>query len=68
LEIIWKDGKRHCLTTNAGSAFAAVQQAIDAWSRLWWWDPDVVAIVRRNDEIWNVPVRRVIEAQSGRRR
>jgi hypothetical protein len=43
-----------------------VQKAIDAWSKLWWWDSGVVAIVRRDDESWNIPVRKVIEKASAR--
>lgn len=51
VEITGKDGKKHTLTTDAVSAFAAVEQAVKAWSNLWWWDPDVVAIVKRNEGI-----------------
>jgi hypothetical protein len=61
VEITGKDGKKHILTTDAASAYAAVQKAINAWSRLWWWDSGMVAIVRRDDESWNIPVRKVIE-------
>jgi len=56
-----RDGKKHILTTDASSAYGAVQKAIEALSRLWWWHSDVVAIVRRNDESWNIPVWKVIE-------
>jgi len=68
VEIIGKDGKKHILTIDAASAYGAVEKAIEAWSRLWWWDSDVVAIVKRNDESWNVPVRKVIEKTSARLR
>jgi hypothetical protein len=61
VEITGKDGKKHILTTDASSTFDAVAKAVQAWSRLWWWDSDTIAIVRRNDESWNVPTRRVIE-------
>jgi hypothetical protein len=64
VEITGKDGKKHVLTTDAASTYDAVGKAVQAWSRLWWWSADTVAIVRRNDESWNVPVRRVIERQS----
>jgi hypothetical protein len=66
VEITGKDGKKHILTTDAASAYTAVQKAIDAWSKLWWWDSGVVAIVRRDDESWNIPVRKVIEKASAR--
>jgi hypothetical protein len=58
VEINGKNGKKYCLTIGATSAYVVVEKAMNAWSRLWWWDPDVVAIVRRNDESWNVPVRK----------
>jgi hypothetical protein len=69
VEITGKDGKKQVLTTDAASAFGAVRKAIDTWSKLWWWDSGVVAIVRRDDESWNIPVRKVIEkASAGSRR
>lgn len=64
IEIMGKDGKKHILTTDATSTYDAVSKAIQAWSKLWWWDSHTVAIVKRNDESWNVPVRKVIERQS----
>jgi hypothetical protein len=60
VEIKGTDGKNHLLTIDAASAFDAVNQAIQRWSMLWWWDPDVVAIVKRNDESWNISVKQVI--------
>ncbi len=68
VEITGKDGKKHVLTTDAASAYGAVEKAIAAWSRLWWWDSGVVAIVRRDDESWNIPVRKVVEKVSARSR
>jgi len=59
-----KDGNKHILTTDASSTYDAVAKAVQAWSRLWWWGSDTVAIVRRNEESWNVPVRKVIEKRS----
>ena len=61
VEITGKDGKKHILTTDAASTYDAVEKAVQAWSRLWWWDADVVAIVKRNDESWNVPINSVIQ-------
>lgn len=66
VEITGKDGKKHILTTDAASAYGAVEKAIEAWPRLWWWGADTIAIVRRNDEIWNFRVRKVIEPASAR--
>ena len=59
--------EKHVFTADASSTYDAVAKAVQAWSRLWWWDADTVAIVKRNDESWNVPVRRVIEKRSRRR-
>jgi hypothetical protein len=61
VEITRKDGKKHILTTDASSIYDDVAKAVQTWSRLWGWDADTVAIVKRNDETWNVPVRRVIQ-------
>jgi hypothetical protein len=68
VEITGKDGKKHLLTTDASSTYDAVAKAVQAWSRLWWWDSDTVAVVKRNEESWNVPIRRVIEKQSRKSR
>ena len=61
VEITGNDGKKHMLTTGDQRIYA-VQKAARAWSLLW--DADTVAIVRRNDESWNVPIRPVIDAGS----
>ena len=60
VEITGKDGKKHFLTTDAASAFADVEQAIQAFGKLWWFDPGAVAIVKRNDESWNISINKVI--------
>jgi hypothetical protein len=64
VEITGMDGQKHILTTDAASTYDAVGKAIQAWSLLWWWS--TVAIVRRNDESWNVPIWPVIEKRSRR--
>lgn len=56
MEIKGKDGKTHSLTTDVSSTFDAVEKAIHTWCRLWWWDPDTIAIVRVNEISWSVPV------------
>jgi hypothetical protein len=58
IEITGKDGKKHFLTTDAASAYDAVEKAIQAFSKLWWWDSETIAIVKRSEESWNVPIRR----------
>lgn len=56
VEITGRDGKKHILTTDATSAYDAVEKAVEAWNVLWWWDADTIAIARRNDESWNIPI------------
>jgi hypothetical protein len=62
IEINGGDGKNHFRMTEASSAYQAIEQAIDAWSKYWWWNPSAVPVVRRGDQSWNIPVREVIEA------
>lgn len=68
VEITGKDGKKHFLTTEATSAYDAVEKAINAWATLWWWDSETIAIVKRNEESWNISVMKVIEKRSARYR
>jgi hypothetical protein len=35
---------------------------------LWWWDSEIVAILKRNDESWDIPIKKVIEARSKKER
>jgi hypothetical protein len=68
VEITGKDGEKHFLTTDAASAYAAVQHAIDAWAKFWWWDSTAIATVKRSEESWNIPVRKVIEKRAAQYR
>jgi hypothetical protein len=54
------DGKPHQVTVNASSLFDAVGQAIQQWSRLWWYDYGAVAEVRVGNRSWRVRLLRVI--------
>jgi hypothetical protein len=43
---------------------AATESRLSIKSAKLFRDADVIAIVKRNDESWNIPVRRVIEVRS----
>jgi hypothetical protein len=49
-----KDGKTHSLTVGASSLFQAAQQGIEAWSKLWWFDPETLIMVQVGDQRWAV--------------
>ena len=49
-----KDGQLHCLTLEAASLYDAADKAINAWARLWWFDPATVVIVQSSEEVWHV--------------
>jgi hypothetical protein len=49
-----KDGKPHSLTVGASSLFQAAQQGIEAWSLLWWFDPEALIMVQVSDQRWTV--------------
>lgn len=68
VEITGTDGTTHFLTTDATSAYAAVEQAIDSWAKLYWWDSNGIATVKRSEESWNIPVRKVIEKRAAQHR
>jgi hypothetical protein len=70
VEITGTDGQKHFLTMDATSAYDAVEEAIQAWAKFYWWDSTAIATVKRSEDSWNIPVRKVIEkraAQSLRR-
>jgi hypothetical protein len=57
-----KDGGRtHTVEVTALSKLDAAAQAIEAWSQLWWWDPDpdLTLLVKCGDLQWQVGARRV---------
>jgi hypothetical protein len=39
---------------TASSFFDAADQAMQAWSQLWWWDPDLSLDVKCGDRQWRV--------------
>ena len=43
VSVIDGDGEPHQVAVNAASLFDAVDQAIQQWSRLWWFDAGAVA-------------------------
>ena len=43
VSVIDGDGEPHQAAVNATSVFDAVYQAIEQWSRLWWFDAGAVA-------------------------
>lgn len=44
VEMQGKDGKTHTLKMDASSSFDAVGQAVNAWVKLWWYDPNAVMV------------------------
>ena len=52
--MVGKDGKTHSLTTEAASLFDAAEKGINAWSRLWWYDPETNITVQSDDDRWTV--------------
>ena len=59
------DGEPHQVAVNPASLFDAVDQAIEQWSRLWWFDASAVADVRVGNRRWRVRLRRVISWRGG---
>jgi hypothetical protein len=63
-----KDGKPHTLTMDASSSFDAVDKAVNAWVRLWWYDPDAIMTVRRGEESWRVSQAQVRKWRQAKKR
>jgi hypothetical protein len=59
VSVVTKDGRTHTVDVTASSFFDAGAQAIEMWSRLWWWDPTLVFDVKCGDRQWRVGARRV---------
>ena len=49
-----KDGETHTVELTASSLHDAAAQAMQAWSQLWWWDPDLTLEVKCGDLRWNI--------------
>src|SRR5262252_8566208 len=52
----------------ASSLLDAAAQAMKAWSRLWWWDPDLSLDVTCGDRYWKVGSRWVRASLARRKR
>lgn len=48
------DGKLHCVTLQACSLYDVANKALNAWSRLWWFDPSTVVIVKSSEDVWHI--------------
>jgi hypothetical protein len=46
VSIIGQDGQTYSLEVEASSAFDAVDQALQSWAKLWWYEPNAVIEVR----------------------
>jgi hypothetical protein len=68
VSVIGGDGEPHEVEVNAASLFDAVDQAIQQWSRLWWFNAGAVAEVRLGNRRWRVRLRRVISWRGGKGR
>jgi len=54
VEITGRDGQAHSMTIEASSVFDAAYQALQAWSLMWWHDPNIDVTVRTADRRWRV--------------
>jgi len=62
------DGQTHTVELAASSLLDAAAQAMKAWSRLWWWDPDLSLDVTCGDRYWKVGSRWVRASLARRKR
>jgi len=66
ISVIDGDGEPHQVAVNAASLFDAVDQAIEQWSRLWWFNSSAVAEVQVGNRRWRVRLQRVISWRGGK--
>jgi len=48
------DGETHTLEVTAASLYDAAAQAMEAWARMSWWDPDRTLDVKCGDHRWRI--------------
>ena len=65
VSVIDGDGEPHRVEVTAASLFDAVDQAIEQWSPLWWFNANAVAEVQAGNRRWRVRLRRVISWRGG---
>jgi hypothetical protein len=66
VEITGKDGNKHVLHDRCGQRLRRSAEGHRYMVETVGWDSAVVAIVRRDDESWNISVHKVIEKASAR--
>jgi hypothetical protein len=65
VSIIGGEGEAYQVEVTASSLFDAVDQAMQQWARLWWFNPGAVAELRAGPRRWRVRLRRVISWRGG---
>ena len=58
--MVGKDGI-HITCVNATSVFDAAYQAIQEWSKLWWWMNEATLTVEADGNTWTVTSDRVMQ-------
>jgi hypothetical protein len=66
--MLGKDHEPHSQTFEAASLFDAAHQAIQQWSRFWWFDPEASLTVQSGEQHWNVTQERVRQWRSKQNR
>jgi hypothetical protein len=68
VSIIGQDGQTYSLDVRASSLFDAVDQAVQSWAKLWWYEPNAVIEVRAGDQLWKIRAERVREWKAAQAR
>jgi hypothetical protein len=66
VSVLDSEAELHQVEVNASSLFDAVDQAIEQWSRLSWFNTGAVAAVEVGNRRWRVRLRRVISWRGGK--
>ena len=66
VSVLDSEAELHQIEVNAASLFDAVDQAIEQWSPLWWFNAGAVAVVQVGNRRWKVRLRRVISWRGGK--
>jgi hypothetical protein len=66
VSMIRRDKLTHGITIEASSLFDAANQAIQAWARFWWFDPQAHLVIEASGKVWRVSQARVREWRASR--
>jgi hypothetical protein len=59
--VVGSDRQVYLTRVNATSLYDAAAKAIQAWARMWWWEPNSTVTIEAGGDMWRVKSHRIVE-------